>query len=107
MVMNFKDALPMRAGLDRGGFASFAEIREHENKFVKNCQNGDAAAWDQLVARHTRRVYRICYRLTRRECEARDMTQEVFMRIFRTLGSFRADEISFVAWLRSEERRVG
>lgn len=88
MVMNFKD-----------GVMSFADIREHENKFVKNCQNGDAAAWDQLIARHTRRVYRICYRFTRRECEARDMTQEVFLRIFRTLGSFRADEVSFVAWL--------
>ena len=61
MMMNFKN--------------TFADIREHENKFVKNCQQGDAEAWDQLIARHTRRVYRICYRFTRRECEARDMTQ--------------------------------
>jgi len=82
------------------------DIRAQENKFVKSCQKGDAAAWEQLVARHTPRVYRICYRFTRRDCEARDMTQEVFMRVFRTLGSFRAEELSFVAWLNVVTRNL-
>jgi len=80
-------------------FRTFAGNRERENEFVKGCQNGDAVAWNHLIARHTSRVYAMCYRFTRRECVARDMTQEVFLRIYRRLGSFRADEISFVAWL--------
>jgi RNA polymerase sigma-70 factor (ECF subfamily) len=78
---------------------TFASNREQENKFVKSCQNGDASAWNELIARHTSRVYGMCYRFTRRECVARDMTQEVFLRIYRRLGTFRADELSFVAWM--------
>jgi RNA polymerase sigma-70 factor, ECF subfamily len=78
---------------------TFASNREQENKFVKSCQRGDASAWNELIARHTSRVYGMCYRFTRRECVARDMTQEVFLRIYRRLGSFRADELSFVAWM--------
>jgi len=82
-----------------GDFRTFSNIREQENQFVRSCQNGDAGAWDELIARHTSRIYGMCYRFTRRECDARDMTQEVFLRVFRTLGSFRADDLSFVAWL--------
>jgi RNA polymerase sigma-70 factor (ECF subfamily) len=78
---------------------TFASNREQENKFVKSCQSGDASAWNELIARHTSRVYGMCYRFTRRECVARDMTQEVFLRIYRRLGTFRADELSFVAWM--------
>lgn len=80
-------------------FRPFVSDREQENKFVKSCQNGDASAWNELIARHTGRVYGMCYRFTRRECVARDMTQEVFLRIYRKLGSFRSEELSFVAWL--------
>jgi RNA polymerase sigma-70 factor, ECF subfamily len=73
--------------------------REQENRFVKSCQGGDASAWNELIAIHTGRVYSMCYRFTRRECVARDLTQEVFLRIYRKLGTFRADQISFVAWM--------
>ena len=76
-----------------------ANKREQENRFVRECQSGDAAAWNELVARHTRYVYGLCYRFTRRDSEARDLTQEVFLRVFCTLNGFRAEELSFVAWL--------
>ena len=78
---------------------NFVSNRDQENKFVKSCQSGDASAWNDLIARHSSRVYGMCYRFTRRECVARDMTQEVFLRIYRRLGTFRADELSFVAWM--------
>ena len=48
---------------------------------------------------HTKRVYALCYRFTNRDNEAQDLTQEVFLRLFKTLGSFRAGEGSFVVWL--------
>jgi RNA polymerase sigma-70 factor (ECF subfamily) len=52
-----------------------------------------------MVRAHTRRVYALCYRFTGKESEAQDLTQEVFLRIFKTLKTFRAGEGSFVVWL--------
>jgi len=66
---------------------------------VQRCLSGDAAAWEDLVRAHTRRVYGLCYRFTNREAEAQDLTQDVFLRVFRALGSFRSTEGSFTTWL--------
>jgi RNA polymerase sigma-70 factor (ECF subfamily) len=66
---------------------------------VERCLSGDAAAWEDLVRTHTRRVYGLCYRFTGRESEAQDLTQDVFLRVFRALGSFRATEGAFTTWL--------
>jgi RNA polymerase sigma-70 factor (ECF subfamily) len=48
---------------------------------------------------HSRRVYGLCYRFTNSGSESQDLTQEVFLRVFRTLHSFRAAEGSFGTWL--------
>ena len=66
---------------------------------VERCLSGDAAAWEELVRMHTRRVYGLCYRFTGKEAEAQDLTQDVFLRVFRALGSFRSTEGSFTTWL--------
>jgi RNA polymerase sigma-70 factor (ECF subfamily) len=84
----------------------FADIRGQENKFVRECQSGDAQAWDELVRRHRRRIYNQCYRFTRRVCDAQDLTQDVLLRVYCTLGSFREDELSFVAWLNLVTRNL-
>lgn len=70
-----------------------------DSTIVERCLSGDDAAWEELVRVHTRRVYGICYRFTGRDAEAQDLTQEVFLRVFRALGSFRSAEGSFVTWL--------
>jgi RNA polymerase sigma-70 factor, ECF subfamily len=66
---------------------------------VERCMGGDQAAWEELVKTQTRRVYAICYRFTGKDSEAQDMTQDVFLRVFKSLGSFRSGEGSFVVWL--------
>jgi RNA polymerase sigma-70 factor (ECF subfamily) len=66
---------------------------------VERCLSGDAAAWEELVRMHTRRVYGLCYRFTGKDAEAQDLTQDVFLRVFRALGSFRSSEGSFTTWL--------
>jgi len=66
---------------------------------VQRCLSGEEAAWEDLVKIHTRRVYRLCFRFTGSDSEAQDLTQEVFLRVFRTLKSFRAGEGSFNVWL--------
>lgn len=66
---------------------------------VQRCLAGEESAWEELVRTHTRRVYGICYRFTGSESEAQDITQEVFLRIYQTLKSFRAGEGTLVVWL--------
>lgn len=70
-----------------------------ESQLVERCLNGDESAWEDLVRTYTRRVYSICYRFTGRESEAQDLTQEVFLKVFRNVRSFRAGEGSFGVWL--------
>lgn len=70
-----------------------------DSSLVERCLGGDEAAWESLVKLHTRRVYAICYRFTGSDSEAQDLTQEVFLRVFKTVGSFRSGEGSFVVWL--------
>jgi RNA polymerase sigma-70 factor (ECF subfamily) len=72
---------------------------DQDSTLVERCMSGDDAAWEELVRQHTRRVYGICYRFTGNDSEAQDLTQEVFLRIFRSLRSFRSNEGSFVTWL--------
>ena len=74
-------------------------ILDPDYTIVERCLSGDAAAWEELVRLHTRRVYGLCYRFTGRESEAQDLTQDVFLRVFRALGSFRSNEGSFTTWL--------
>ena len=62
---------------------------------VERCLSGDDAAWEDLVRQHTRRVYGLCYRFTGNDSEAQDLTQDVFLRVFRALGSFRSDRRFF------------
>lgn len=70
-----------------------------ENSLIERCLSGEQGAWDELVKLYTRRVYATCYRFTSHDSEAQDLTQDVFLRVFKTLGSFRAGEGSFAVWL--------
>src|SRR5262245_26677939 len=73
---------------------------------VERCLNGDEAAWETLVRSHTRRVYGFCYRFTGKDSEAQDLTQEVFLRVFRSLKSYRSDEGAFATWLAKLSRNL-
>jgi RNA polymerase sigma-70 factor, ECF subfamily len=82
-----------------GGWKPASHFLDQDFTLVQRCLSGDATGWEELVRLHTRRVYALCYRFTGREAEAQDLTQEVFLRVFRTLGSYRSAEGSFVTWL--------
>lgn len=58
------------------------------------------------MRRHTRRIYNLCYRFTGNSAEAEDLTQEVFLRIYRTLGSYRAVHGGFSTWMASVTRNL-
>src|SRR5580658_2811110 len=77
-----------------------------DQSLVSRCLRGDETAWEELVRLHTRRVYGLCYRFTNSGQEAQDLTQEVFLRIFRTLKTFRSQEGSFATWLARVTRNL-
>ncbi len=66
---------------------------------VERCLEGDQGSWEDLVKLHSRRVFAICYRFVGKNEEAQDLTQEVFLRIFKSLRSFRVGEGKFTVWL--------
>ena len=77
-----------------------------EASVVERCLSGDETAWEDLVKVYTKRVYAICYRFTGNDSEAQDLTQEVFLRVFKTLRTFRAGEGSLVVWLTRLSRNL-
>lgn len=56
-----------------------------------------APSWDEIVALHSDRVYRLAYRLTGNRPDAEDLTQEVFVRVFRSLSTYTPG--TFEGWL--------
>jgi RNA polymerase sigma-70 factor (ECF subfamily) len=79
---------------------------EPETQLVQQCLQGDSVAWEELVRRHTRRVYNLCYRFTSSRHEAEDLTQDVFLQIYRKLASYRAVSGGFNTWLTSVTRNL-
>ncbi len=59
---------------------------------------GDKMAFEELYNRHHRRVYSLCLRMLQNPVEAEDLTQEVFIQLYRKIGSFRGDS-AFTTWL--------
>lgn len=60
--------------------------------------SGDMPAFEELYTRHHRRVYSLCLRMLQNTAEAEDLTQEVFIQLYRKIGSFRGDS-AFTTWL--------
>lgn len=73
---------------------------------VRRCIAGDAAAWEEIVQRYHRRIYNICYRFAGSADDAQDLTQEVFIRMYRTLNSYDVERGAFVTWLTTMTRNL-
>jgi RNA polymerase sigma-70 factor (ECF subfamily) len=90
----------------RGSRNLLEDTLDPDFSLVSRCLRGDEAAWEELVRVHTRKVYGLCYRFTGSGSEAQDLTQEVFLRVFRTVKTFRATEGSFGTWLARVTRNL-
>ncbi len=69
-----------------------------EAAIVAACLDGNTGAFDIIVERHRRAVYQLCYRFAGNHEDASDLTQDVFLRAFRGLRSFRGQS-SIGTWL--------
>ncbi len=65
---------------------------------AQSAAKGDMTAFEEIYNRHNRRVYSLCMRMTQSVPEAEDLTQEVFIQLYRKIGSFRGDS-AFTTWL--------
>ena len=66
---------------------------------VRRCVAGDAVAWEEIVQRYNRRIYNICYRFAGSADDAQDLTQEVFIKMYRTLNSYDMERGAFMTWV--------
>ncbi len=73
---------------------------------VRRCISGDAAAWEEIVQRYHRRIYNICYRFAGSNNDADDLTQEVFIKMYRTLNSYDMDRGAFMTWVTTVTRNL-
>ena len=79
---------------------------EQDAQLVQQCLQGDGSAWEELVRRHSRRIFNICYRFTGNRTEAEDLSQDVFLRVYRTIGSYRSAYGGFATWMTSVTRNL-
>src|SRR5712671_6862050 len=73
---------------------------------VRRCIAGDAAAWEEIVQTYNRRIYNICYRFAGSADDAHDLTQEVFIKMYRTLASYDSSKGAFVTWVTTITRNL-
>ena len=75
--------------MKNAGALSWSDVDGREAALVERCTAGDETACAELVATHQRMVYSLALHLLGDRDEALDLSQEVFLRVFRTLSSFR------------------
>jgi RNA polymerase sigma-70 factor (ECF subfamily) len=73
---------------------------------VRRCIAGDAAAWEEIVQTYNRRIYNICYRFAGTSDDAEDLTQEVFIKMYRTLSTYDPSKGAFVTWITTITRNL-
>ena len=73
---------------------------------VRRCVAGDVVAWEEIVQRYNRRIYNICYRFAGSGDDAQDLTQEVFIKMFRTLSSYDVERGAFMTWVTTITRNL-
>jgi RNA polymerase sigma-70 factor (ECF subfamily) len=72
---------------------------------IERCLRGDQQAWDQIVRQHWRKVFNLAYKFVGRHDEAEDLTQDIFLKIFRALHTFDR-RANFQTWLISISRNL-
>ena len=99
--MSYGEQIALRGHADIESVASAAPIEVRpttDEQFLERLRRGEAAAYERLVADHSGDVYALLFRLTSDNEEARDLTQETFLRAFQSISRFRGDA-SLKTWI--------
>ncbi|OYT72285.1 MAG: RNA polymerase subunit sigma-24 [Chloracidobacterium sp. CP2_5A] len=73
--------------------------RSADIELVARCLAGESAAWEYLVRQYSRRVYQLAYKFVGRHEQAEDLTQEVFLKIYRSLDQYNPEAGDLPNWL--------
>ena len=87
------DEMIQQEGMDAADIPKATDFQ-----LAQSAARGDMAAFEEIYQRHHRRVYSICLRMLQNAYEAEDLTQDVFIQLYRKIGSFRGDS-AFTTWL--------
>jgi RNA polymerase sigma-70 factor (ECF subfamily) len=70
-----------------------------DSELVKGCLAGDHGAWESIVRQYNSRIYNLAYRFTGKFDEAEDLTQEIFLKVYRTLNTYRPESGALITWM--------
>ena len=84
------------ASIASGNVTDITKAKDFD--LTQAASKGNMAAFEEVYQRHHRRVYSICLRMLQNAFEAEDLTQDVFIQLYRKVGSFRGDS-AFTTWL--------
>ena len=85
--------------------AQAASSGDATESLIQRCLRGDQIAWELIVRQYWRKVFNIAYKFVGKHDEAEDLTQEIFMKIFKSLGTFDR-RANFQTWLISVSRNL-
>jgi len=72
---------------------------------IQRCVQGDQSAWDLIVTQYWRKVFNVAYKFVGKHDEAEDLTQDIFLKIFKSIGTFDR-RANFQTWLISVSRNL-
>src|SRR5215210_280813 len=75
------------------------------DSLIEQCLSGDQVAWEAIVRQNWRKVFNVAYKFVGRHEEAEDLTQDIFLKIFKSLGTFDR-RANFQTWLISVSRNL-
>src|SRR5438105_7379318 len=75
------------------------------DSLIEQCLAGDQTAWDQIVRQNWRKVFNVAYKFVGRHDEAEDLTQDIYLKIFKSLRTFDR-RANFQTWLISVSRNL-
>ena len=75
------------------------------DSLIEQCLSGDQSAWEQIVRQNWRKVFNVAYKFVGKHDEAEDLTQDIFLKIFRALGTFDR-RANFQTWIISISRNL-
>ena len=78
---------------------------ETTEALIHRCLHGDQLAWDAVVGQHWRKVFNVAYKFVGRYDEAEDLTQDIFLKVFKSLDTFDR-RANFQTWLISVSRNL-
>ena len=92
--MSYGEPIALRGQMDLEQVVPVAALElvpPGESEFIERLKRGEAAAFEEWVAERSGEIYGLLFRLTENSEEARDLTQETFLRAFQSIGRFRGE----------------